>query len=335
MEEQNQIEQINEEQEQKPKSKKIRRRIALVFVIVLLICSGIYLVNEMKYESTDDAYVENISVSVSPKVSGQIENVYIKDNQYVKAGELVATIDSADYKVKVDQAAANYEKIKYNQSNAKANLIAAESNIELAKKDLDRYKNLYDKGAVSKQTLDAAEVKYNNAKAGLTQAQQSLLSEDNKTVADADLANAKAAKDKAELDLSYTKIYAPQSGTVASRRVEKGMYVNVGSPLFSLVPDEVWVIANFKENQLRYMKPGQKVDIKIDTYPDHVFEGKIDSIQRASGAKSSLFPPENAVGSFVKIVQRIPVKIVFTEKIDKEKYNVVPGMSVVPRVRVK
>ncbi len=335
MEEQNQIEQVNEEQEQKPKSKKIRRRIALVFVIVLLICSGIYLVNEMKYESTDDAYVENISVSVSPKVSGQIENVYIKDNQYVKAGELVATIDSADYKVKVDQAAANYEKIKYNQSNARANLIAAESNIELAKKDLDRYKNLYDKGAVSKQTLDAAEVKYNNAKAGLTQAQQSLLSENNKTVADADLANAKAAKDKADLDLSYTKIYAPQSGTVASRRVEKGMYVNVGSPLFSLVPDEVWVIANFKENQLRYMKPGQKVDIKIDTYPDHVFEGKIDSIQRASGAKSSLFPPENAVGSFVKIVQRIPVKIVFTEKIDKEKYNVVPGMSVVPRVRVK
>ena len=335
MEEQNQIEQINEEQEQKPKSKKIRRRIALVFVIILLICSGIYLINEMKYESTDDAYVENISVSVSPKVSGQIENVYIKDNQYVKAGELVATIDSADYKVKVDQAAANYEKIKYNQSNAKANLIAAESNIELAKKDLDRYKNLYDKGAVSKQTLDAAEVKYNNAKAGLTQAQQSLLSENNKTVADADLANAKAAKEKAELDLSYTKIYAPQSGTVASRRVEKGMYVNVGSPLFSLVPDEVWVVANFKENQLRYMKPGQKVDIKIDTYPDHVFEGKIDSIQRASGAKSSLFPPENAVGSFVKIVQRIPVKIVFTEKIDKEKYNVVPGMSVVPRVRVK
>ncbi len=335
MEEQNQIEQVNEEQEQKPKSKKIRRKIALVFVIVLLICSGIYLVNEMKYESTDDAYVENISVSVSPKVSGQIENVYIKDNQYVKAGELVATIDSADYKVKVDQAAANYEKIKYNQSNAKANLIAAESNIELAKKDLDRYKNLYDKGAVSKQTLDAAEVKYNNAKAGLTQAQQALLSEDNKTVADADLANAKAAKDKADLDLSYTKIYAPQSGTVASRRVEKGMYVNVGSPLFSLVPDEVWVIANFKENQLRYMKPGQKVDIKIDTYPDHVFEGTIDSIQRASGAKSSLFPPENAVGSFVKIVQRIPVKIVFTEKIDKEKYNVVPGMSVVPRVRVK
>ena len=333
MEEQKQQDQVPNERQSKTRG--IKRKIAIVLIIVLLICAGIYIINEMKYESTDDAYVENISVSVAPKVSGQIENVYISDNQYVKAGEVVATIDSSDYKVKVAQANANYERIKFDQSNAKANLIAAESNIELAKKDLERYKNLYEQGAVSKQTLDMAEVKYNNAKAGLTQAEQGLLSNENKTVADANLANAQAAKEKAELDLSYTKIYAPQSGTVASRRVEKGMYVNVGSPLFTLVPEEVWVVANFKENQLRNMKPGQLVDIKIDTYPDHVFKGKIDSIQRASGAKSSLFPPENAVGSFVKIVQRIPVKIVFTEKIDKEKYNVVPGMSVVPRVKVK
>ena len=113
------------------------------------------------------------------------------------------------------------------------------------------------------------------------------------------------------------------------------MWVTAGSPLFTLVPEEVWIVANFKENQLRDMKPGQPVDIKIDTYPNKVFKGKIDSIQRASGAKSSLFPPENAVGSFVKIVQRIPVKIVFTEKIDTDKYNIVPGMSVVPKVKVK
>ena len=334
MDEQNQQDQVVENQ-QSTKSKGIKRKIAAVLITILLICAGIYVFNEMKYESTDDAYVENISVSVSPKVSGQIDNVYVKDNQYVKEGELVATIDSADYRVKVTQANANYERIKFDQSNAKANLTAAESNIELAKKDLERYKNLYAQGAVSKQTLDMAEVKYNSAKAGLIQAEQALLSDENKTVADANLANAQAAKEKAQLDLSYTKIYAPQSGTVASRRVEKGMYVNVGSPLFTLVPDEVWVVANFKENQLRYMKPGQDVDIKVDTYPDHVFKGKIDSIQKASGAKSSLFPPENAVGSFVKIVQRIPVKIVFTEEIDKEKYNIVPGMSVIPRVKVK
>ena len=113
------------------------------------------------------------------------------------------------------------------------------------------------------------------------------------------------------------------------------MYVNVGSPLFTIVPDDVWVVANFKENQLRHMHPGQSVEIKVDTYPNKKFKGKIDSIQRSSGAKSSMFPPENAVGSFVKIVQRIPVKIVFDEPIDKDVYNIVPGMSVVPKVKVK
>ena len=336
MEEQNYDQQPEEKPELPVKSKKVKRKIALCAVIILLVFGGIYLLNEMKYESTDDAYVENISVNVAPRVSGQIEEVFVSDNQKVKAGDLVAIIDDADYKVKFAQADANYEKIKFDQANAKANLTASQSNVELAKKDLERYTKLYEQGAVSKQTLDAAQVKYDGAKAGLTQAQQAIFSDNSgKTVADANLLTAKAAKDKAALDLSYTKVYAPQSGTVASRRAEKGMYVNVGTPLFTLVPDKVWVVANFKENQLRYMKPGQKVDIKIDTYPNHVFKGKIDSIQRASGAKASLFPPENAVGSFVKIVQRIPVKIVFTEKIDPEKYNVVPGMSVVPKVKVK
>ena len=327
---------IVENKEQKQKPKGIKRTIAIIIVAVLLVLAGFYLINEMHYVSTDDAYVETTMVSVAPKVSGQIEEVYVTDNQHVNAGDLVATIDAADYKVRLAQADANYEKIKIDQANAKANLVASQSNIELARKDLERYQNLYEQGAVSKQTLDAAQVKYDGAKAGLTQAQQALLSDSNgKTVADANLLTAKAAKDKAELDLSYTKIYAPQSGTVSSRRVEKGMYVNVGTPLFTLVPEKVWVVANFKENQLRHMKKGQKVDIKVDTYPNKVFKGEIDSIQRASGAKSSLFPPENAVGSFVKIVQRIPVKIIFTEEIDPEEYNIVPGMSVVPKVKVK
>lgn len=124
-------------------------------------------------------------------------------------------------------------------------------------------------------------------------------------------------------------------GTVSSKRVEKGMMVAAGSPLFTLVPNNVWVVANFKETQLEHMRPGMPVKMKIDTYPKHVFIGKIDSIQRSSGAKSSMFPPENAVGSFVKIVQRIPVKIVFTEKIDPNQYQIVPGMSVEPKIKVK
>lgn len=333
-------EQIKEEQNvkqpKKEKPKGIKRTVTGIVVAAVLVLAGVYIHNEMQYESTDDAYVETTTVNVAPRVSGQIEDVFVTDNQHVKEGDLVAIIDDADYKIKLEQADSSFEKIKLDQQNAKANQAAAESNIKLAKKDLDRYKNLYEQGAVSKQTYDSAKVNYDNAQAGLTQANQALFSDKSgKTVADANLRTAKAAKDKAALDLSYTKIYAPQSGTVSSRRVEKGMYVTAGSPLFTLVPENVWVVANFKENQLRGMKPGQVVDIKIDTYPNKVFKGKIDSIQRASGAKSSLFPPENAVGSFVKIVQRIPVKIVFTENIDPNEYNIVPGMSVVPKVKVK
>lgn len=335
MEEQIKEEQ-NVEQPKKEKPKGIKRTVTGIVVVAVLVLAGVYIHNEMQYESTDDAYVETTTVNVAPRVSGQIEDVFVTDNQHVKGGDLVAIIDDADYKIKLEQADSSFEKIKLDQQNAKANQAAAESNIKLAKKDLDRYKNLYEQGAVSKQTYDSAKVNYDNAQAGLTQANQALFSDKSgKTVADANLRTAKAAKDKAALDLSYTKIYAPQSGTVSSRRVEKGMYVTAGSPLFTLVPENVWVVANFKENQLRGMKPGQVVDIKIDTYPNKVFKGKIDSIQRASGAKSSLFPPENAVGSFVKIVQRIPVKIVFTENIDPNEYNIVPGMSVVPKVKVK
>ena len=327
-------EQQNAEEIKKPKG--IKRTITGVIAIVAIALVTLYAIREMQYQSTDDAYVETTTVNVAPRVSGQIEEVYVTDNQHVNEGDLVAVIDDADYKIKLEQAESTYEKIKLDQSNAKANLNAAQSNIDLAKKDLDRYKNLYEQGAVSKQTYDAAVVKYDTAQASLTQANQALFSDKNgKTVADANLRSAKASKDKAALDLSYTKIYAPQAGTVSSRRVEKGMYVTAGAPLFTLVPEEVWIVANFKENQLTNIKPGQTVDIKIDTYPGKVFKGKIDSIQRASGAKSSLFPPENAVGSFVKIVQRIPVKIVFTEEIDTSKYNIVPGMSVVPKVKVK
>ncbi len=318
------------------KEKRIKKRYLAIGLGALVVIGIGYFVHEtLMFQSTDDAYVETTTVQVAPRVAGQITDVFITDNQRVHEGDLVARIDDADYKIKVEQAKARYERELLNQTNAKANLTAANTNIEVAKKDLDRYTNLYAEGAVSKQKLDEAQAKYDSAQAQLTTAEQSLFSKEGTKVADADLKELKALKDQAELNLSYTNIYAPQNGTVSNRRVEKGMYVQVGTPLFVIVPDDVWVVANFKENQLRHMKPGQEVDIKIDTYPNKVFKGKVDSIQRASGAKSSLFPPENAVGSFVKIVQRIPVKIVFTENINPEEYNIVPGMSVIPKVRVK
>ena len=328
---------VQETQENKgPENKNKFQKPLIILAGVIALCLVCYFViNGLKYQSTDDAYVETTTVSVAPRVSGQIVEVLVKDNQRVEEGDVVARIDDTDYKVKVDQINAQYERFNYNQENAKANLTAANSNIELAKKDYERYSNLYEAGAVSKQTLDSAKAKYDLAKAKYISAEQSIFSKNETTVADAELKALKAQKEQAELNLSYTTITAPQSGTVASRRVEKGMYVQVGTPLFTIVPDDIWVVANFKENQLRYMKKDQPVDIKIDTYPNHVFKGKVDSIQRSSGAKSSLFPPENAVGSFVKIVQRVPVKIIFTEEIDPEKYNIVPGMSVVPKVRVK
>ena len=321
---------------EEPKEKRIKKRYLAIGLGALVVIGIGYFVHEtLMFQSTDDAYVETTTVQVAPRVAGQITDVFITDNQRVHEGDLVARIDDADYKIKVEQAKARYERELLNQTNAKANLTAANTNIEVAKKDLDRYTNLYAEGAVSKQKLDEAQAKYDSAQAQLTTAEQSLFSKEGTKVADADLKELKALKDQAELNLSYTNIYAPQNGTVSNRRVEKGMYVQVGTPLFVIVPDDVWVVANFKENQLRHMKPGQEVDIKIDTYPNKVFKGKVDSIQRASGAKSSLFPPENAVGSFVKIVQRIPVKIVFTENINPEEYNIVPGMSVIPKVRVK
>lgn len=339
MEEQNtNIEEQNSQLQDDVKVKKHKpfKRFIFIGIGVVLAVAAAYLIHDaLLYQTTDDAYVETTTVQVAPRVSGQIIASYVTDNQKVKEGDLVAKIDPADYEVALAQAEAKYQRILLDQKNAQANFKAMQTNIAVAKKDLDRYTNLYEKGAVSKQTLDAAQAKYDSAQANLTQAEESLLSKGGGKVADADLKEVKALRDKAKLNLGYTNIYAPQTGTVSSRRVEKGMYVNVGTPLFVIVPENVWIVANYKENQLRHMRPGQEVNIKIDTYPDHVFKGKVDSIQRASGAKSSMFPPENAVGSFVKIVQRIPVKIVFTEKIDPTVYNIVPGMSVVPKVRIK
>lgn len=325
------IEQTEEVKEHKP----FKRFIAIGAGVIAVLAGAYFIHDALMYQSTDDAYVETTTVQVAPRVSGQITEVLITDNQKVKEGDLVAKIDPADYEIALAQAEAKYERTLLNQKNAKANFKAMQSNIDTAKKDLDRYKNLFEQGAVSKQTLDQAQAKYDSAQANLTNAEEALLSQGGNKVADADLKEIKALRDKAKLNLGYTNIYAPQTGTVSSRRVEKGMYVNVGTPLFVIVPENVWIVANYKENQLRHMKPGQEVDIKIDTYPNKTFKGKVDSIQRASGAKSSLFPPENAVGSFVKIVQRIPVKIVFTEEIDPNEFNIVPGMSVVPKVRVK
>ena len=315
---------------------KIKKRYIIAAFIGIILVGVIYLyITSIMFQSTDDAYIESHLVQISPKVSGQVVEVLVDDNQKVNEGDTVIKIDDTDYKIRLAQAEANYQKAIFALLVAKANLAASNSEIELARKNLERYQNLFEEGAVSEQALDEARTNYDAVKAKNLHAQENIMSSGETKVADADIKALKAIRDQAALNLEYTNVKSLATGTVTNKNVEKGAFVQTGQPLFALASDEVWVVANFKENQVGKMKPGQKVDISIDAYPNKIFKGRIDSIQRASGAKSSLFPPENAVGSFVKIVQRIPVKIVFEDDVDKEEYNIVAGMSVVPKVRIK
>lgn len=317
-------------------SKKKPSKILVVFVAILaLIFGGKFVYEETGYATTDDAYVETTTVQVSPKVSGQLVEVFVEDNQQVKKGDLIAVIEDNDYKIKLAQARAKYEQAIQNQKNARANHSAVQTQIATAKADYERYKHSYEAGAVSKQVYDEAKTKYEGAKAALTNTSEALITKGGNSVADAQIAELKALKNQAELYLSYTKICAPQDGTIAGKKASVGMMVQPGTPLLTIIPNEVWIIANYKENQLEHMKIGQEVKIKIDAYPHEKFTGKINSFQRASGAKSSMFPPENAVGSFVKIVQRIPVKIVFTNLSTSNAQRIIPGMSVEPKVKVR
>lgn len=322
----------SEEQVKPNKSKKI---ILIIAVVAVIIIAAIMYINSTRYQTTDDAYIESDLIQIAPRVSGQIKEVYIEDNHPVKEGDLIAKIDDTDYKIKYEQAQAQYEKLLYSQKISKAKLQATNTEILAAEKDLKRYKNLYEAGAVSQQVYDNSKTKYESTKAKLMAAEEDIFSASNDKVADANLRMLKAQRDQAELYLKYTDIVAPNSGIVSNKNVDKGKFVQVGQPLFTLVTNNIWIEANFKENQVGKMKVGQEVEIRIDAYPDKKFKGKIESIQKATGAKSSLFPPENAVGSFVKIVQRIPVKIVFTEDINPDEYNIVAGMSVEPKVRIK
>ena len=312
-------------------AKKKRFIFSILGILILSILAWLYFTS---FETTDDAFVEGHVIQISPKVSGIIEKLYIDDNMHVKKGDLLLAIDDEDYKVRYEQAKAAYEMSLYSQKSAVADRAAAGIDKKLAAADLNRYKNLYEKGAVSKQELDRAKSKYETASAGLETAKQRVFSSKKNMVADAELKKLEAAMKQAKLELSYTKIYAPEDGKITNRTAEAGAYTHAGTPLFSIVPDKRWVVANFKETQLNHIRAGQNVLVKIDAYPHLRLSAKVDSIQASTGARTSMFPPENAVGSYVKVVQRVPVKIIFTQKLDPQ-YSIEPGMSVVPRVMVK
>ena len=336
---------------------KVKKRILLPSIIfTILALGGIYaLLHAHYYQSTDDAFVEGHIVSVAPRVSGPVVKLLIKDNQEVKKGDLLAEIDPNDYIVALEQKEAKL-------LEAKAQLTASHQNIEenqtissktvkdisSIKSQLDNAKSIYDRdlklskeGIVSKEELNNSKTTYDSLHANYLAEQEKKRAADiavkqaiaNRAEIEALIKRLESEIDEAKLNLSYTKIYAPQDGKISARTVEEGNYVQVAQPLMSIVSDEVWVVANYKETQLEQVREGQEVTIKVDTYPKKRFKGKVDSLQKATGAKSSLFPPENAVGSYVKIVQRIPVKIIFDE--DISDYNIAPGMSVVPKIKIR
>ena len=326
------------------KLKKYAKKRVLIpaFVVLFFICYGLYsFINSLSYQSTDDAFIEGRFIQIAPKVSGQVISLKIDDNDYVKEGDLLLEIDPKDFENKVKELESTLKEAKANKNAAvsdidktNADLANANKNLDFAKKDFERYSKLKENGLCTKQEYDRAETVYKEAlerQNAMSAAVKSSKAKDEAVSSHID--KIEAQLNQAKLDLSYTKIYAPQEGYVSARSVEKGNYVNKAQPLMSVVSPKIWIVANFKETQVGKMKKGQSVTITIDTYPNKKFKGKVDSIQLSTGAKASLFPPENAVGSYIKVVQRIPVKIVFDE--DVSDYTIAPGMSVVPKVRVK
>lgn len=324
------------------------RGLAVGGILILLAGVIAYLALTWGEVSTDDAQVDGRLVPVSAKISGHIDKLLVNDNQTVAKGELIARIDSRDQEVKVAQAQAALETTEAKSAEANAALSQAQSavdkarnadmsyatanvadrkaNYERAHADLSRMQMLNEKHEISQLQYDRYIADERVAKSQLEAAQQSLSSQgDTARIAEAAVrvasAKAEAARaqvvearadlDAAKLDLSYAEIHAPQDGVITRRSVEVGTYVSPGQTLLTLVPaHDVWVTANFKETQLRNIRPGNQVKVKVDSL-GKTLSARVDSLANATGSRMSLLPPENATGNFVKIVQRIPVKIVF------------------------
>ncbi|WP_316188777.1 MULTISPECIES: HlyD family secretion protein [unclassified Bradyrhizobium] len=307
-------------------------------------------------ESTDDAYVKADSTIISPKVSGYIAKVLVGDNEKVSAGQVLARIDDRDFKTALDQAHADVAAADASVHNLDAQLelqqqiiaqgsadvAAAEANLKFAQEERARYDDLMKTGSGTVQraqqtdaALRAGNAQAQRAKSGLAAAQRQvdvLTTERAKAVAQ--LARARAVEQQASLNLSYTEITAPVDGTVGARSLRVGQYVQAGTQLMAVVPlDAVYVVANFKETQLTYVRAGQSVEISIDGFRDQTLRGHVDSLSPASGLEFALLPPDNATGNFTKIVQRVPVKIVLDDHGLTGLLR--PGMSAVPTVDTK
>ncbi|HEX4600560.1 MAG TPA: HlyD family secretion protein [Gemmatimonadales bacterium] len=315
-----------------------RRRIAFVImgvVLVTLVGFGVRRwIFSLSHVSTDDAQVDGHIVPILPKVGGFVTEVRVDENQRVKLGDTLVVLDDRDYRVRLAQADADLAVALAGVSNrarvgqAEAQVEQAQANALKARADLDRLRPLAEQDIVSKQQLDGAEAAARAADAALAASQASLIA------ADARVGAARAARDQAALNLSYTRLTAPASGVVSKKTVELGQLVQAGQPLMSVVPlEDVWITANLKETQIEDVKPGEPVDFTVDAYSGLHVRGHVESLAPATGARFSLLPPDNATGNFTKVVQRVPVRI-RPDKVDPA-HPLRPGMSVDATIATK
>ncbi len=342
---------------------------AAIAFAVLLYFGIAYLAEVFMHESTDDAFIAGHIVSIAPRIAGQVTVVHVLDNQMVHSNDLLVEIDPADYAMIVAQKAAAAEaqqashktmlagwqlmqaKVATAEADvrkAQADADAAESTAKKTQADFERAQDLLKQKTVSQQEFDTTQAANTKAQADLKSAKENVavvnskVDEANRMLAaawaqvgtvEAQWREAQTNIAAAKINLSYAKFFAPADGRVTRKAVEPGDYLQAGQQIMSIVPPEVWVVANFKESQLKKMQPGQPVTVAIDALGGREFRAHVDSVQAGSGAQFSLLPPENATGNFVKVIQRVPVKIVFDEPLPAD-HVLGPGLSVTPSVEV-
>jgi membrane fusion protein (multidrug efflux system) len=339
-----------EESKKGPSSGK-RKKAGLVLLVVGLMATILivfFWTRSKTHITTDNAFVEARVFAISSRIPGTVAAIEVDDNQKVQRGDLLLTLDPSDYRTQVINSSALLEMAKNETSADYAKIEESRAGITLAKTkadqaavDLRRGEALLQKDVISHDQFDRLVTAHKAALAVLKEAEEQLRRNE-ATVGisgtgkkDARIAQRKALLEQAELNLSYTRIVAPADGYITRKSVEPGNNISAGQPLMAIVAlDEPWVVANYKESQLSHVRPGQDVIFELDAYPGRQFRGKVDSIMAGTGAAFSLLPPENATGNYVKVVQRIPVKIIIDKSSDPEHFLRV-GMSVVPTILVE
>ena len=353
-----------DDQQEQPRKRPGKKPLIIlgVLVIVMIIVGFFFWFTTRNEETTDDAFTEGDAVTIAPKASGYVVKLLVNDNQRVKKGDLLVMIDPRDNQAQRDQAKAQLglaqsqlhqaqaqlalSRVQYpaQRDQALAEQAKAQANLLNAEADYRRQRGV-DPRATSQRNIDNANVQLRSAQAQLQSAKaqvevasqvalQIRQQETNVEARQRQVEQAQAQLNTAELNLSYTEVRAPYDGFVTKRNVQVGTLVQAGSALFSLVSTDIWITANFKESQLERMNPGDKVAITVDAWPDMKLEGHVDSIQMGSGSRFSTFPSENATGNYVKIVQRVPVKIVIDKGLDAN-HPLPLGLSVEPKVTVE